>query len=46
MQVLLDDDLGRLTIRRRRPWHLILARGMATRLDRQLASGTPPEAAM
>ena len=44
MQVLLDDDLGRLTIRRLRPWHLILARAMAVRLDRQLANGVSPEA--
>ena len=46
MQVLLDDDLGRLTIRRLRPWHLILARAMAARLDRQLASGASPEASV
>lgn len=44
MQVLLDDDLGRLTIRRLRPWHLILARAMAASLDRQLANGARPEA--
>ena len=29
MQVLLDDDLGRLTLRRVRPWHRLLARGLA-----------------
>ena len=26
MHVLLDDDLGRLTVRRLRPWHRWLAR--------------------
>lgn len=44
MNVLLDDDLGRLTVRRLRPWHRWLARGLATRLDRQLADGARPEA--
>jgi hypothetical protein len=44
MYVLLDDDLGRLTLRRVRPWHRLLARGLATRLDRQLADGARPEA--
>jgi hypothetical protein len=44
MQVLLDDDLGRLTLRRVRPWHWLLARGLAARLDRQLADGVRPEA--
>jgi hypothetical protein len=44
MHVLLDDDLGRLTVRRVRPWHRLLARGLATRLDRQLADGARPEA--
>ena len=44
MHVLLDDDLGRLTVRRLRPWHRLLARGLATRLDRQLADGARPEA--
>jgi hypothetical protein len=44
MQVLLYDELGRLTIRRLRSWHLILARGMAPRLDRELADGAAPEA--
>ncbi len=44
MHVLLDDDLGRLTVRRLRPWHRIMARGLAARLDRQLADGVPPEA--
>ena len=44
MQVLLDDELGRLTVRRLRPWHRWLARGLAVRLDRQLADGARPEA--
>jgi hypothetical protein len=44
MHVLLDDELGRLTVRRLRPWHRWLARGLAARLDRQLADGAPPEA--
>src|SRR5712691_322994 len=44
MHVLLDDDLGRLTVRRLRPWHRMLARGLAARLDRQLADGVPPQA--
>jgi hypothetical protein len=44
MYVLLEDDLGRLTLRRLRPWHRLLARGRATRLDRELAAGTRPEA--
>ncbi len=43
MHVLLDDDLGRLTVRRLRPWHRWLARGLAGRLDRQLAEGVQPE---
>ena len=44
MHVLLDDEHGRLTVRRLRPWHRWLARGLAARLDRQLADGAPPEA--
>jgi hypothetical protein len=44
MHVLLDDDLGRLTVQRVSPWHRLLARVLAVRLDRQLASGTRPEA--
>jgi len=44
MHVLLDDDLGRLTLRRLRPWHRMLARALAGRLDRQLADGARPEA--
>jgi hypothetical protein len=41
--VLLSDDLGRLALRRLRPWHRLLARCAATRLDRQLAAGASPE---
>jgi len=42
--VLLDDDLGRLTLRRLRPWHRMAARCRAPQLDRQLADGASPEA--
>jgi hypothetical protein len=42
--VLLDDDRGRLTVRRRRPWERVLARSRAARLDRELAAGASPEA--
>jgi hypothetical protein len=41
--VLLRDDLGRLTLRHVWPWHRMLARCAAARLDRELAAGTPPE---
>jgi len=44
MHILLDDDQGRLTVRRLRPWHRVLARGRAARLDRELAEGVGPEA--
>jgi hypothetical protein len=44
MHVLLHDDLGRLTLRRLRPWHRLLARSRAARLDRELADGKSPEA--
>jgi len=44
MHVLLDDDQGRLTLRRLRPWHRMLARSRAARLDRELADGMSPEA--
>lgn len=44
MHVLLDDDLGRLTVRRVSPWHRLLARSLAASLDRQLADGARPEA--
>ena len=43
IQVLLHDDLDRLTLRRLRPWHRMLARATAARLDRELAAGTSPE---
>ena len=44
MHVLLHDNLGRLTLRRLRPWHRVLGRSHAARLDRELADGTSPEA--
>src|SRR5271165_3119608 len=44
MHVLLDDDQGRLRLRRLRPWHPMLACFLAARLDRELADGTSPEA--
>lgn len=44
MHVLLDDDQGRLTLRRLRPWHRMLARFLGARLDRELAGGSSPEA--
>ena len=44
MLVLLDDDRGRMTLQRLRPWHKILARSQAARLDRELAGGASPEA--
>lgn len=44
MHVLLDDDLGRLTVRRVSPWHRLLARALAASLDPQLADGARPEA--
>jgi hypothetical protein len=43
MHVLLDDDLGRLTLRRLRPWHQLLAHCLAARLDCDLAEGIRPE---
>jgi hypothetical protein len=43
MHVLLDDDQGRLTLRRLRPWHRKLARFLGARLDRELAGGSSPE---
>jgi hypothetical protein len=44
MDVLFDDDLGRLTLRRLRPWHYLLAGCLAAQLDRELAEGARPEA--
>src|ERR1700745_3640750 len=43
MHILLDDDCGRLTVQRLRPWHRLLARSLAPRLDRRLADGARPE---
>jgi hypothetical protein len=43
MHVLLEADLGRLTLRRLRPWDRIRARCLAARLDRELARGARPE---
>jgi len=44
MHVLLDDDLGRLTVQPVSPWHRLVARVLAARLDRRLAAGARPEA--
>ena len=44
--VLLGDDQGRLMLRRLRPWHRVLARCAAARLDRELAAGASPEASV
>jgi hypothetical protein len=44
MHVLLDDERGRLVLKRLRPWHQALARSRAARLDRELAEGASPEA--
>jgi hypothetical protein len=44
MHVLLDDDRGQLTVGRLWPWHRVLARSQAARLDRELAAGASPEA--
>jgi|ERR1700683_2250443 len=44
MHVLVDDDQGRLVLRRVWPWHRMLACSRAGRLDRELATGTSPEA--
>ena len=41
--VLLHDDRGCLTLGRLRPWHRVLARCAASRLDRELAAGASPE---
>ncbi len=43
MHVLLDDDRGRLTLRRLWPWQRVLVQGAAARLDRALADGARPE---
>src|SRR5260370_37696620 len=44
MHVLLDDDRGRLTLRRLWPWQRVLVQGATGRLDRALADGARPEA--
>lgn len=41
--VLFRGDLGSLTLVWLRPWHRMLARCAAARLDRELAAGTSPE---
>jgi hypothetical protein len=41
--VLVRDEQGRLSLRRLQPWHRVLARCAAARLDRELAAGTSPE---
>jgi hypothetical protein len=46
MYVLVDGDQGRLTLKRLRPWHQIVARGRSARLDRELAEGARPEASV
>jgi hypothetical protein len=46
MYVLLEEERGRLALRRLRPWHRMLARCLAPRLDRKLAEGASPEAAV
>ena len=43
MHVLLDDDHGPLTVQRLRLWHRMMARCLASRLDRELAAGASPE---
>src|SRR3974377_931349 len=42
--VLLRDDLGRLRLRRLRPWHWLLARCAAAGLERGRPPGAPPDA--
>jgi hypothetical protein len=46
MYVLVEDEKGRLVLRRFQPWHRLLARLLAPRLDRKLAEGARPETAM
>ena len=41
--VLLCDEQGHFALRRLRPWHRLLARCAAPRLDRELAAGASPE---
>jgi hypothetical protein len=44
MYVLVDDDRAGLALRRLQPWHRLLARCQAGRLDLELAEGASPEA--
>jgi hypothetical protein len=44
MYVLVNDDRGRLTLRRLWPWQRVLAQRATARLDRALAAGARPEA--
>jgi len=44
MYVLIDDDRAGLALRRLRPWHRLVARCQAGRLDRELAGGASPDA--
>jgi hypothetical protein len=44
MHVLVNDDRGRLTLRRFWPWQRVLAQRVTARLDRALAAGARPEA--
>ena len=44
--VLLRDDQGRLALVRLRPWHRLLARCAAWRLDAELAAGASPESSI
>ena len=44
MYVLIEDDRAGLALLRLRPWHQVLARFQAGRLDRELAEGASPEA--
>jgi hypothetical protein len=46
MYVLVDDHRGGLALRRLQPWHRLLARCRAGRLDRELAEGASPEASI
>ena len=43
MYILVDDHRGGLTLQRLQPWHRLLARWQAGRLDRELAEGASPE---
>ena len=46
MYVLIEDDRAGLALLRLRPWHQVLARCQAGRLDRELAEGASPEASV